>query len=175
MSSNSIGALVGFFIGLLIASVLIIFSNKNRKFKTEYDERQKVIRGNAYKYGFMFLVCYLLLIMFFDATGFEIPLDLAALAVTGIVSGVTVVACYSIWNGAYWGLNNNVKRYMIVFIAGFVLNGVIAVISLVMGTMFKDGIVHGSFVNLIVTIMFVIISIVMFIRKRIDLPNHEED
>lgn len=175
MTAYSFGVLIGFFIGLLIAVVLIFFCNRNKKFKTEYDERQKLIRGEAYKYGFTFLIIYMVFIMFFDIANVSPPLDMLSLMVSGILIGVTIVACYSIWNGAYWGLNNNVKRYMCVFIAGFILNGAIALISIIRGTMFSDGVANGSFVNFLVTIMFAIISIVMFVRNKIDNPVDEEN
>ena len=62
MSEYSIGKLVGSLVGFVIGIVLVLivskFANKNRKVKTEYDERQKVLRGEGYKYGFYAMAIY---------------------------------------------------------------------------------------------------------------------
>ena len=52
------GLAVGILVGLIIAAVLIVIANKNRKFKTEYDERQLKVRGDAYRYAFYTVVIW---------------------------------------------------------------------------------------------------------------------
>ena len=41
---KSAGITIGIFIGLILAVALILIANNNRKFKTEYDERQLRVR-----------------------------------------------------------------------------------------------------------------------------------
>ena len=52
IAGRASGMTVGLIVGLILAVILLKFGNTNRKFKTEYDERQKEIRGMAYTYGF---------------------------------------------------------------------------------------------------------------------------
>ena len=46
------GILTGVVIGLVVLAVIFVICNKNRKLKTEYDERQQILRGNGYRFGF---------------------------------------------------------------------------------------------------------------------------
>ena len=55
---KSAGFVIGIVIGLIACVVLFKISNTNHKSKTEYDERQQVIRGKAYRYAFYVLAVY---------------------------------------------------------------------------------------------------------------------
>ena len=50
--SHSAGTAVGVLFGLVIAFIIIRFSNNNKKYRTEYDERQLKARGDAYSMPF---------------------------------------------------------------------------------------------------------------------------
>ena len=41
-----------------VAVALILIANNNRKFKTEYDERQLRVRGDAYRFAFYTVVIW---------------------------------------------------------------------------------------------------------------------
>ena len=49
---RSAGLAAGILVGLFIAFVIIRFANSNKKYKTEYDERQIKVRGDAYRFAF---------------------------------------------------------------------------------------------------------------------------
>ena len=49
---RSAGLAIGIMVGLIIAVILLKVSNRDKKTMTEYDERQKAIRGKAYMFGF---------------------------------------------------------------------------------------------------------------------------
>ena len=53
MDLKSVGIAVGLFAGIVISIVIIRMINKDGKFKTKYDEMQKIARGKAYKYAFL--------------------------------------------------------------------------------------------------------------------------
>ena len=49
-SARMIGVTIGIIVGLIIAIFIIRYVNRNKKLTTEYDEMQKQIRGEGYKY-----------------------------------------------------------------------------------------------------------------------------
>jgi len=166
MEAKTIGLIVGFIVGLLIDAILIIMCNKNKKLKTEYDERQKIIRGEAYKYGFYFAMIYTGLIAILSITELDMIFTLDQLLISGIILSVTLVCAYSIWNNAYWGLNNDTRKYKLVFFAGFILNAIVVIIAFANGEMIIDGKFQTQFVNLMCTCMFLILTIVMIAKKK---------
>ena len=72
---KSAGVAVGIVFGLILAIALIMISNKNRKIKTEYDERQLRVRGDAYRYAFYTVVIWevILFVLAFGEIRLPIP------------------------------------------------------------------------------------------------------
>ena len=61
---KSAGLAFGIMIGLILAIALILISNHNRKVRTEYDERQLRVRGDAYRYAFYsVIICEVILLI----------------------------------------------------------------------------------------------------------------
>ena len=56
---------LGLIIGIIFAIIIIKMFNKDGKAVTKYDERQKVVRGEAYKYGFfsILITCGILMVL----------------------------------------------------------------------------------------------------------------
>lgn len=173
MSVKSIGILIGFIVGLLLSVVIFIICNKNHKSKTEYDERQKIIRGNAYKYGFFTAMVYFGMQVLFDAIELELPLEYSVSAFLGLVISALVTVIYSILKDAYWGENNNQKRYFIFFAVITAINLLVAIMNIVDGEMVVDGIVQFCSVNLICAIMLIILMVVALFKDK--LSSGEED
>ncbi len=119
---RSAGVAVGILIGLVIAVILVIAANNNRKFKSQYDERQLRVRGDAYRYGFYTVVIYEAIVFIVEIGGFALPVDGYVLHFAGIILGVLVLSGYCIWRDAYWGLNNNRRRYGIILVIAGLLN-----------------------------------------------------
>ena len=79
-SARMIGVTIGIIVGLIVAIFIIRYVNRNKKLTTEYDEMQKQIRGEGYKYAFytvMILEAVLCGLMF------------AAIGIVGLVKKVT--------------------------------------------------------------------------------------
>ena len=165
----ALGVVIGLIIGFILVVVFLKFANKDNKAKTEYDERQKVIRGKGYMAGFYTLVVLLAIETIWSIAGYEFPLPSYLVYFSSIIIGITVMCAYDIWNGVYWGMNNDPKRYAIVFIFAIILN-----LIPVFGAMRKGGIDFSDpistlpMLNVIVLIMFVVIFAVMLIRKLFD-------
>lgn len=167
MSSYSIGYMVGCMAGVIIGIILIAFlfkfTRKDGSVKCKYDERQQLIRGRGFKYGFFtMIVCEALVILFGGIL--EMFVERNIISFFGICLGVVVYASYSLWNDGYIALNENPKRLMIVFAVLSLMNIVIGISNILNGTLIENGIVSYRAVNLICGVMVLIIFIEMIIK-----------
>ena len=67
--SYIIGVVVGF---VLIFGIMFFVSkqlNADKSMKTKYDERQQIVRGDAYKYSFWTMVFLVMIYAFIDSSG----------------------------------------------------------------------------------------------------------
>ena len=148
---RSAGVAVGICIGLIIAVALILIANNNRKFKTEYDERQLKVRGDAYRYGFYSIVIYEVIVFVVEFGGFTLPVESYVVHFAGVILGVLVLSGFCIWKDAYWGLNNNRRRYGIILVVAGLLNIFPVVMALREG-----GSDDFPWVNLLTTVMLLV-------------------
>ncbi|MCR5399055.1 MAG: hypothetical protein K6E68_05905 [Lachnospiraceae bacterium] len=162
------GMTLGLIVGLIIAIVIIKYANKNNKFKTEYDERQKIERGKGYTIAFYTLVAYESLMSLLSIGDIELPLHDFAIHFTGIVIAITVHCVYCIWKEVYWGLNNDRKKYMMVFALCIVLNALPVLGNALAGNLFDNGKIGLAMLNIMVLIMLVIVVITMLIKGMVN-------
>jgi hypothetical protein len=165
---KSIGFATGILIGVILAIILCIFANKNHKAKTQYDERQKEVRGKGYQYGFYTIVIFEILMMIFDLSEIQFPFDHYILHFAGVVLGGLVLSGYCIWNDAYWGLNNNRKRFGLMFLVLAVLNAIPVVGSLINGSFST-----APFINLMVLIMMLILGTELLVKNTLEKRDSE--
>lgn len=170
------GVVVGIIFGLILCVVLFRFANKDKKIKTEYDERQKEIRGKGYTIGFYTLVGLLAVESLWSMSGNSFPLPEYIMYFLTVIIGVTVVCVYSIWKGVYYGINNDPKRYSIILIVAFVLNLIPVAGTLASGGLtFSDPLDTLPMLNVIVIIMLIIVGVELIIKSLIDRKSPEED
>ena len=67
-SFASFGLPVGIMVGLVLVVILLKYINRDKKLKTEYDERQKIARGRSYMFGFYALVISNVIMLVVGAT-----------------------------------------------------------------------------------------------------------
>lgn len=171
---KSTGVAVGLMVGLMIAVIIFKVANTNHKAKTEYDERQKEIRGKAYMYAFYTVVALECVMMIVDIGGVIYPFESYLLHFAAILAGCTVLCCYSIWHDVYWGLNNDPRRYSVIFIATALLNLIPIIGAVKSGTLMVNGKFTLPFMNIMVMIMLAIIGVVFFVKNMADSRREEE-
>lgn len=160
---KSAGLAFGIMIGLILAIALILISNNNRKVRTEYDERQLRVRGDAYRYAFYsVIICevILLILAFGEVT---LPVPDYVLHFGGILIGCLVLSTYCIWKDAYWGLNNNRRRYGIILVVAGLLNAVP-----LFGALSKRSTLDFPFVNLLTCIMLLVVGVELLLKHFLD-------
>lgn len=109
-----VGLLFGMGAGLLIT--LFVFRLLRGKgqwgLSSKYDERQKEARGTAYMVGFWTLVVYLLLWFLLEECHFTL-FSTPIMLVIGMTLSLCVQTSISLWKDAYYGLNDNPKKFFL--------------------------------------------------------------
>ena len=165
------GVATGIAVGLVLALIIIRTINRDKKLMTEYDEMQKLARGQAYKYAFYAVMIYEALVCWLSM-GVELPAEQSVIHFFGIFIGITVQACYCIWKDAYVGLNTNLKRYIIMMTIASLINLFTAFMAWRNGELFVDGKFQLQTINLLCGLMFAAIGAVGLVKK---LADREED
>ena len=171
---KSAGVIAGMLLGVIFLVIIFRFANNNKKAKTDYDERQKAMRGEAYKAAFFTLLAFEMLMVILSAGNFSLPMESYLTHTLGIFLSCTVLGCCFIWKDAYWGMNNDRKRYLIIAGALAVLNIIPVIRTLIAGEMIVDGKLTDVFLNLMVLVMLAAMGITGLIRTNLD-KNAGED
>ena len=171
----SVGMAIGLMVGLVIAVILLKIANKDHKAKTQYDERQEMIKGRGYMYGFYTMMFMEVVVMLLEMSGIELPIENYLIHTIAILGGALVLCAHSIWNGVYWGLNNNRKRYAIILVLAVILNLIPLAASIAHGAISGHGFNSIPVLNLIVLVWMAIIGVIALVKKFVDARNVEED
>ena len=110
--------------------------------------------------------------IFFGMSRVTLPVAPIAIHFTGIVLGGMVLASYCVWKDAYWGLNNNLKRYAVVFLATAALNAIPLISSVKSGG--KLDLMDGPILNLICLVMLGVLGVEFLVKYLKDKDGAEE-
>ncbi|MCQ2567863.1 MAG: hypothetical protein MJ127_05645 [Mogibacterium sp.] len=168
-----IGFICGVGVALLLVWAVLKRSNTDGSTHTEYDERQKVIRGIGFKYGFYTLITYLFLLMLAEIAELKLPVSTSVIYFTGIVISGLVLSGYTIMHDAYWGLNNNIQFYTRFLMSIGVLNLIFGFAEMFRHQMIVGGILQDNFINFEAGILLAGIGVMLLIRSRQN--RREED
>ena len=175
-SGIAIALVMGIMVGLILVVILFKFANKDKKVKTEYDERQREIRNKGYMIGFYTLIALISLIIVWDVAEIGYPLPEYVFLFAAIIIAVTVVCMYCIWKGVYWGINNDPKRYMIIWVIAIALNLFSVIAAIANGSLLSNDPADAlPWFNIIIIAMFVVIGVELLVKFAIDKKNAEED
>ena len=115
------------------------------------------------------LICEV--ILFILAFGeFSLPVPEYVLHFAGILIGCLVLSGYCIWKDAYWGLNNNRKRYGIILVVAGLLNA----IPLLGGLSHSDSF-DFPYVNLMVCIMLLVVGLELLLKHMLDRREEKDN
>ncbi len=161
---KSAGIAVGILIGLILAFALILISNNNRKVRTEYDERQLRVRGDAYRYAFYSVIICEVILLILAFGEITLPVPEYVLHFGGILIGCLVLCTYCIWKDAYWGLNNNRRRYGIILVVAGLLNAIP-----LYGALSHRTTLDFPYVNLLTCVMLLVVGVELLLKHFLDL------
>ena len=160
---KSAGLAVGIVVGLVVAVALILISNNNRKVRTEYDERQLRVRGDAYRYAFYSVIICEVILLVLAYGEFTLPVPEYVLHFGGILIGCLVLCTHCIWKDAYWGLNNNRRRYGIILVVAGLLNAIP-----LCGALSHRTTLDFPYVNLLTCIMLLVVGVELLLKQFLD-------
>ena len=166
MDYKFIGVLCGLAIGLIIAWILMRMTKTNANKRCEFDERQKVARGDGYKYGFWTLVICNIIYGILSIGFPKFPMDTATIVFICIVIAIVVHISYCIWHDAYFALNENRSRLMVLFAVVGVINICLGFWNLLAGEMIQDGILNFRSINLICGVLFIILFAEFLLKSK---------
>ena len=173
--ARSAGFTVGLAVGIILVVLLLKFANTNHKKETEYDERQQAIRGKGYMLAFYTILTYEVLMMVLAIGEIRLPIEDYVLHFGGVILGCIALGTYCVWQGVYWGLNNNRRRYIVVFAVCGILNA-IPVLGLLRGSgITENGKIGFPAINILVLIMMAILAGELIIKEVLDRREKEED
>ena len=171
---KALSILIGIAAGIGLALVIFKYSNRNHKMETQYDERQKDVRGKGYRYAYYAMMIYEAILLILSIGEVALPVESYVLHFTGMLVGAMVLATYCIWHDAYWGLNNNRKRYGLIFLALGILNAIPVIGSLARGGMLENGKLATPAIHLGVLIMLVVTGAELLIKAQLEKRGAEE-
>ncbi len=167
------GAITGVIIGILVLIIILKVTKTDGNIKCKYDERQELVRGKGFKYAFFTLLCYNFIVACLIMAFEEIPIDGSGYLMIGTIIGVLVYVTYAIWNEAYFSLNENPKKIMLVFaLLGF-SNLLLGIRQMIEGKFLENGVLTFHSMNFFIGIVMVIIFAVL-VAKQI-CRRREED
>ncbi|MCR5692172.1 MAG: hypothetical protein K6G62_08125 [Eubacterium sp.] len=175
--SELLGKSIGFVVGLMITAVLVVviikFANKDKAFKTKYDERQLAARGKAYAFGFWTLMLCNIVFIYLDVADFDLNFLGNLKFFIPIFLGVLVQVSYSIWNDCYMGLNSNSKRFTIIFLVMGIAYFIFGIREIIQNGMVENGLASQSLTTLFASIFILLIVVQILIKGALD--KREED
>lgn len=161
------------FMAAMIISGLVVGKLAGKKLgKAEFDERQQLARGKAYKAGFYTLLVGLLAVYLIPIFTEWQPKDTALLPFSVICVGVTVFACVAVANDAYLGIRQN-PRAMLLVLGIVVVGNLTAGFSVMESVGFADGLAVENSMNFIIAAMGLIILVALAIRLRMAARDEE--
>lgn len=157
--------LIGFITGFLIVMIISYFIKKKMRKKDvcDYDERQHIVRGIGYKYGFFSMMIVLLVYLVLKRI-FHLPITEEVGIPLCIFVALIVFATYCIWKDAYIGLCERRKNVIILFFVIFFINAIVSVVGIVKEEIFLNGKFTGELLNLFCAVTFLFLDVVMLVK-----------
>ena len=169
-----LGAIFGVIIGSVLGIVVFLkYTKTDNSIRCKYDERQQLVRGIGFKYGFFTVIIYDIVAAIFMSYEKKQYIDHATLMFSGVLISAFIYAVYCIWNEGYFSLNENPKRVAIVFAAVALLNFGVGYRSFLHGLLIEDGMLTFKCINIFCGILMLMLFLVMA-AKRISKEKEEK-
>lgn len=172
------GVVSVFFVAYIIKYIVgKLDSNEEKKYPDEYDERQILARGKAYKYGFHAMMFAMLINGYIMDYVFEWCTNII-FAFTNLIIGLLVFAAVSIFNDAYLKLSENPVRAIILFLFCGICNLISPVTDYIRNKTLLDE--DGKFYNMnlecavLMCIIIIMLFVKMYITKREEGDEYKE-
>lgn len=149
---------------IVCAGILLFIRRQKKLLVKDYDERQKLIQGKGYQYGFFATVISCLL---YGAgiSSAAIPVHPTVGIVACVFVGIGVFVGYCIWKDAYFGIHQDHKGMILLMLLCVVVNALATVTHIMEGNLLEDGVLGIEALNLLCALLFGALLIVVFLKK----------
>ena len=174
---TGISLLLGIVTGLLFVRLILVISKNGDKSETKYgerqepvryDERQELVRGRAYTYGFFAFGIYNGIMSILSMGGVPIPAEQGVLFFVGIVIAGAVMITYSILKDGYFALNENRKTLLIIFCIVAIINFAGGMNNLHLGMVMREGKLALGSMNFFCCGLFLYIFVLLAAKSMMD-------
>lgn len=163
-----------FIIAFTIAVLGFITARLLKNQKPQFDERQELIRGKAYKNAFLAVISYGALYISASLLIEKEFLTTSVALIIGMFVGLVVYAVYSIWNEAFFSLNQTPKTYIILLICTAFLNAQSGINTIIDGSIVANGTLALKSISLICAVALTIILMTMLVKIVINKKAEQE-
>lgn len=165
---GQLGFLAGVAVGCLVGILMLKLMKKDKAVKCKLDERQQIVRGLGFQYGFFGWMIFQGLCIAADLI-WEIKLmDMSMMLFCGMMVGTVIYVSYSIWHDGYFSLNENPKRVKIFLIAAAIMNFACAVYRIRHGLLDHGVLTFLNGSNLLMAVVCMILLSVMLVKWMTD-------
>lgn len=172
----SFGLVFGLVIGLVAAAFIIRYMRTDKNVKGRYDERQKILIGQGYRCGFYAILIYNCIYFMTTMMTETSIFDDATAGFMNIFVGTLAFSIYCIWKEAYFSLNDNPKRYLILFTAILIINVIGGVSIAVNSSIIVDGVLTYRSLNLLCSLLVFLILAALAVKTAVSrfAPGEDE-
>ncbi len=167
---------IGLVIGLLLSVVLItVIIRRDNSLKGNYDERQELNRGRAFKGGFYTVLICCGVIWFLGMAKYEFNCDAGFLAGIAASFGLMVYGVIAVALDAYLALNDRPGTTIGCMAAIAIVNYLVFLMYYNMGFVVRDGKLTSGCVNLMIAIALTVILGAVLIKRFTDKGGGDEE
>ena len=154
---------VCFIVGVIF--FFLFFRKHKGVFSKEYDERQIIGRGQAYKAAFFTLLAYNFACAIINGCGIK-WWDPEVGLLVGLFVSITVFAVIAITKDALYGIHTQSKSVISVFLLVIVVESIAFVVQCIDGDVVEDGVLSLGFISLAAAVCFAVMLIAYLIHNK---------
>lgn len=167
---------IGLVIGLLLSVVLItVIIRSDNSLKGNYDERQELNRGRAFKGGFYTVLICCGVIWILGMSKYEFNCDAGFLAGIAGSFGLMVFGVIAVALDAYLALNDRPGTTIGCMAAIAIVNYLTFLMNYNIGSVVRDGKLTSGCVNLMLAIALTVILGAVLIKRLMDKGGGDEE
>jgi hypothetical protein len=159
---------------IFIFAFILIVSRFAKNKNCNFDERQEIIRGRAYKYAYF---AYLIYGAGYGAVSSLLEKDFMTTStafMVGLYISLIVFAVYNICNEAFFAFNQKPVSYILIFSITTLCSGYSGITSIIDGSIIENGVLTLDCIGVISSITFAIILIAMLLKMIINKKAEQE-
>ena len=148
---------------LIVAAIILIAGKKGTS--KEYDERQRLLRGQAYQHAFLTLLVYCVLYGTLSFVTERHFMEDGAAVFIGAFLGLAVFAVECVWRDAFFAISRTPRSYLILYAVVTAVELINTVIRIRNGSLIRDGLLTVDCVYPAMGLTFLSILVAVVLRR----------